>query len=86
MFKERYKDPLQRPEEQVHAMNTSADALLIGNDTYFIAFIRFMGEDTEAKKFRYSLEMGVDGRELKGQGVPRSIRDTHQKHRKSVTV
>ncbi|GKC18135.1 E3 ubiquitin protein ligase SINAT2 [Tanacetum coccineum] len=38
-----------------------------------IAFIRFMGEDIEAKEFRYSLEMGVDRRELKWQGVPKSI-------------
>ncbi|GJV15899.1 retrovirus-related pol polyprotein from transposon TNT 1-94 [Tanacetum coccineum] len=49
------------------------DAHLLGNDTYFIAFIRFMGEDIEAKEFRYSLEMGVDRRELKWQGVPKSI-------------
>nr|GEW32149.1 hypothetical protein [Tanacetum cinerariifolium] len=56
----------------------AVDAHFLGNDTYFIAFRRFMGEDIEAKEFRYSLEMGVDGRELKLQVVPKSIQDTSE--------
>lgn len=42
-----------------------------------------MGEDSEAKKFSYSLEVGGYGRKLTWQGVPRSIRDSHQKIRDS---
>ncbi|PWA44166.1 hypothetical protein CTI12_AA531140 [Artemisia annua] len=44
------------------------------NATGDVAYIRFMGEENEAKKFSYSLEIGGDGQKLTYQGVPRSIR------------
>lgn len=40
-----------------------------------------MGEDNEAKMFKYSLEVGGFGRKLTWQGIPRSIRDSHRKVR-----
>lgn len=43
----------------------------------YMAFLRFMGDDHDAKKFSYSLEVGGNGRKLTWQGVPRSIRDGH---------
>ena len=48
-----------------------------------MAFLRFMGDDDEAKKFRYSLEVGASGRRLIWLGIPRSIRDSHRKVRDS---
>lgn len=50
----------------------------------YMAFIRFMGEDDDARKFSYSLEVGMKGRKLMWQGVPRSIRDSHTKVRDSM--
>lgn len=38
-----------------------------------------MGEETEAKKFRYSLQISKNGRNLTWEGVPSSIRDSHHK-------
>lgn len=49
----------------------------------YMAFLRFMGDDNEAKKFSYTLEVGADRRKLTWQGVPRSIRLSHQKVRDS---
>jgi E3 ubiquitin-protein ligase SIAH1 len=49
----------------------------------YIAFLRFMGDDTEAKNYSYSLEVGGGGRKMIVQGVPRSIRDSHRKVRDS---
>ncbi|XP_071697414.1 E3 ubiquitin-protein ligase SINAT2-like [Rutidosis leptorrhynchoides] len=48
---------------------------VLGAVPCYIAFIRFMGEDTQAKRFSYSLEIGGNGRRLTWEGVPRSIRD-----------
>ena len=42
-----------------------------------------MGTEDEAKEFSYSIEVGGNGRKLTWQGVPRSIRDSHQKVRDS---
>ena len=42
-----------------------------------------MGNDDEAKKFSYCLEVGRNGRKLVWQGVPRSIQDSHTKVRDS---
>lgn len=42
-----------------------------------------MGEDNDAKKFNYTLEVSAFGRKLVWQGVPRSIRDSHIKVRDS---
>ncbi|KVI12035.1 hypothetical protein Ccrd_009548, partial [Cynara cardunculus var. scolymus] len=56
-------------------------AFNLGMAPFYISFLCFMGEDTEAKKFSYSLEISGGGRKLTWQGVPRSIRDGHQKVR-----
>ncbi|RRT82978.1 hypothetical protein B296_00006922 [Ensete ventricosum] len=51
---------------------------------HFEAFLLgFLGEDSEARNFSYSLEVGGNGRKLIWQGVPRSIRDNHRKVRDS---
>ncbi|XP_071697415.1 E3 ubiquitin-protein ligase SINAT2-like [Rutidosis leptorrhynchoides] len=50
---------------------------LLGAVPCYIAFIRFMGEDTEAKRFSYSLEISGNGRRLTWEGVVRSIRDSN---------
>lgn len=59
------------------------EAFQLGTTPVYISFLRFMGEDDEAKNFSYSLEVGGYGRKLTWQGVPRSIRDSHQKIRDS---
>jgi len=52
----------------------------------YMAFLRFMGEESEAQGFGYSLEVGGGGRKLTWQGTPRSIRDSHRKVRDSHDV
>lgn len=59
------------------------EAFQLGMAPVYIAFLRFMGDDNEAKSFSYSLEVGANGRKLLWQGVPRSIRDSHRKVRDS---
>ncbi|MBA0725500.1 hypothetical protein Golax_022086 [Gossypium laxum] len=59
------------------------EAFQLGMAPVYIAFLRFMGDDNEAKNFSYSLEVGGNGRKLIWQGVPRSIRDSHRKVRDS---
>lgn len=60
------------------------EAFHIGMAPVYMSFVRFMGEDEEAKKFSYSLEVGGNGRKLIWQGVPRSIRDSHKTVRDSL--
>ncbi|XXG51349.1 hypothetical protein AAC387_Pa02g5145 [Persea americana] len=55
----------------------------LGMAPVYMAFLRFMGDDNEAKKFSYTLEVGAERRKLAWQGVPRSIRVSHQKVRDS---
>ncbi|KAL6008263.1 E3 ubiquitin-protein ligase sinat2 [Asimina triloba] len=59
------------------------EAFVLGMAPVYMAFLRFMGEDVEAKNFTYTLEVGGNGRKLMWQGVPRSIRDSHRKVRDS---
>ncbi|KAH6812546.1 hypothetical protein C2S51_026308 [Perilla frutescens var. frutescens] len=59
------------------------EAFLLGTAPAYMAFVRFMGEDSDARKFNYTLEVGAFGRKLAWQGVPRSIRDSHRKVRDS---
>lgn len=59
------------------------EAFLLGMAPVYIAFLRFMGDDAEAKNFSYSLEVGAHGRKIVWQGIPRSIRDSHRKVRDS---
>ncbi|KAK1386547.1 RING-type E3 ubiquitin transferase [Heracleum sosnowskyi] len=60
------------------------EAFQLGSAPVYTSFLRFMGEDSEEKKFGYSLEVGGYGRKLTWQGVPRSIRDSHRKVRDSL--
>lgn len=48
-----------------------------------MAFLRFMGDEHEARQYCYSLEVGLNGRKLTWEGIPRSIRDSHRKVRDS---
>lgn len=59
------------------------EAFQLGMAPVYMAFLRFMGDDNEAKNFGYSLEVGANGRKLCWQGIPRSIRDSHKKVRDS---
>lgn len=59
------------------------EAFLLGMSPVYMAFLRFMGEESEARGFCYSLEVGGNGRKLTWQGTPRSIRDGHKKVRDS---
>ncbi|KAK2440061.1 E3 ubiquitin-protein ligase DIS1 [Trifolium repens] len=59
------------------------EAFQLGMAPVYIAFLRFMGDDNEAKNYTYSLEVGGNGRKMTWQGVPRSIRESHRKVRDS---
>ncbi|KAK1277376.1 E3 ubiquitin-protein ligase SINAT3 [Acorus gramineus] len=59
------------------------EAFQLGVAPVYIAFLRFMGNDEDAKNYRYSLEVGSMGRKLMWQGMPRSVRDSHRKVRDS---
>ncbi|GJN18898.1 hypothetical protein PR202_gb06109 [Eleusine coracana subsp. coracana] len=59
------------------------EAFLLGMAPVYMAFLRFMGEESEAQGFGYSLEVGGEGRKLTWQGTPRSIRDSHRMVRDS---
>ncbi|CAA2987715.1 E3 ubiquitin- ligase SINAT2-like [Olea europaea subsp. europaea] len=50
----------------------------------YMAFVHFMGEEHDATKFNYSLEVGGNDRKLTWQGVPRSIRDSRDTVRESL--
>ncbi|KAH1039161.1 hypothetical protein J1N35_040904 [Gossypium stocksii] len=50
----------------------------------YMAFLRLMGDDNEAKRFSYSLEVSANDRKLKWQGIPKSIRDSSRKVRESL--
>ncbi|KAI3493411.1 hypothetical protein L1887_41800 [Cichorium endivia] len=49
----------------------------------YMAFVRFMGDEQDARNYSYSLEVGGNGRKLIWEGTPRSIRDGHRKVRDS---
>ncbi|KVH91065.1 Seven-in-absentia protein, sina [Cynara cardunculus var. scolymus] len=49
----------------------------------YMAFVRFMGDEEDARNYSYSLEVGGNGRKLIWEGTPRSIRDGHRKVRDS---
>lgn len=59
------------------------EAFQLGSAPVYMASLRFIGEDDEAKDFSYALEVGGNRRKLAWQGVPRSIRDSHQKVRET---
>ncbi|CAA2992297.1 E3 ubiquitin- ligase SINAT2-like [Olea europaea subsp. europaea] len=60
------------------------EALNLGTAPVYTTFIRFMGDDQDANKFNYSLEVGGNGRKLTWYGVPRSIRDSYISVRDSL--
>ncbi|KAG9137776.1 hypothetical protein Leryth_019397 [Lithospermum erythrorhizon] len=60
------------------------EAFQLGMSPVYMAFLQFMGEDSESRKFGYSLEIGGFGRKLVWQGIPRTIRDNHRKVRDSL--
>nr|GMC67068.1 E3 ubiquitin-protein ligase SINAT3-like [Ipomoea batatas] len=59
------------------------EAFQLGMAPVYMAFLRFMGDETEARSYSYSLEVGGNGRKLIWEGTPRSIRDSHRKVRDS---
>ncbi|OIW04588.1 hypothetical protein TanjilG_18065 [Lupinus angustifolius] len=59
------------------------EAFQIGTAPVYMAFLRFMGDEREARTYGYSLEVGGNGRKLTYEGSPRSIRDSHKKVRDS---
>ncbi|KAJ8494131.1 hypothetical protein OPV22_015852 [Ensete ventricosum] len=59
------------------------EAFLLGCEPVYMAFLRFMGEESEARRYNYCLEVGGHGRKLRWQGVPRSIRTHHRMVRDS---
>ncbi|KAA3470464.1 E3 ubiquitin-protein ligase SINAT5 isoform X2 [Gossypium australe] len=59
------------------------EAFQLGMAPVYMAFLRFMGDETEARNYSYSLEVGANGRKLIFEGTPRSIRDSHRKVRDS---
>ncbi|KAJ0518487.1 putative seven-in-absentia protein, TRAF [Helianthus annuus] len=42
----------------------------------YMAFVRFMGHEADARNYSYSLEVGPRGNKRSWQGTPRSIRDS----------
>jgi E3 ubiquitin-protein ligase SIAH1 len=40
----------------------------------YMAFLRFMGDENEARNYSYSLEVGANGRKMVCEGTPRSGR------------
>ncbi|KAA3454880.1 E3 ubiquitin-protein ligase SINAT5 isoform X2 [Gossypium australe] len=59
------------------------EAFQLGMAPVYMAFLRFMGDEAEARNYSYSLEVGANGRKLTWEGTPRSIRDSHRKVRDS---
>ncbi|XP_020586488.1 E3 ubiquitin-protein ligase SINAT5-like [Phalaenopsis equestris] len=59
------------------------EAFRLGSQPVYMAFLTFMGDEDEARKFGYCLEVGGNGRKMMWQGVPRSIRTHHKAIRDS---
>ncbi|GLT84786.1 hypothetical protein SLE2022_030000 [Rubroshorea leprosula] len=59
------------------------EAFQLGVAPVYMAFLRFMGDEIEARNYSYSLEVGGNGRKLTWEGTPRSIRDSHRRVRDS---
>ncbi|KAG5229559.1 hypothetical protein OIU76_022853 [Salix suchowensis] len=59
------------------------EAFQLGMAPVYMAFLRFMGDETDARNYSYSLEVGGHGRKLTWEGTPRSVRDSHRKVRDS---
>ncbi|XP_024316582.1 E3 ubiquitin-protein ligase SINAT5 isoform X2 [Brachypodium distachyon] len=59
------------------------EAFQLGMAPVYMAFLRFMGDENDARSYTYSLEVGANGRKMIWEGNPRSIRDSHRKVRDS---
>ncbi|KAJ4850807.1 E3 ubiquitin-protein ligase sinat4 [Turnera subulata] len=59
------------------------EAFQLGMAPVYMAFLRFMGDEADARNYSYSLEVGGNGRKLIWEGTPRSVRDSHRKVRDS---
>ncbi|KAK8451792.1 hypothetical protein SEVIR_5G005300v4 [Setaria viridis] len=59
------------------------EAFQLGMAPVYMAFLRFMGDENDAKNYSYSLEVGANGRKMVWEGTPRSVRDSHRKVRDS---
>ncbi|CAM0880567.1 unnamed protein product [Alopecurus aequalis] len=59
------------------------EAFQLGMAPVYMAFLRFMGDENEARNYSYSLEVGANGRKMVWEGTPRSVRDSHRKVRDS---
>uniref|UniRef100_A0A0D3F3X0 RING-type E3 ubiquitin transferase n=1 Tax=Oryza barthii TaxID=65489 RepID=A0A0D3F3X0_9ORYZ len=59
------------------------EAFQLGVAPVYMAFLRFMGDENDARNYSYSLEVGANGRKMIWEGTPRSIRDSHRKVRDS---
>nr|CAD1822324.1 unnamed protein product [Ananas comosus var. bracteatus] len=59
------------------------EAFQLGMAPVYMAFLRFMGDEADARNYSYSLEVGANGRKMVWEGTPRSIRDSHRKVRDS---
>lgn len=59
------------------------EAFCLGTEPVYMAFLRFIGEESEARKYGYCLEVGGNGRKLTWHGIPRSIRTHHRSVRDS---
>lgn len=59
------------------------EAFQLGMAPVYMAFLRFMGDENDARNYSYSLEVGANGRKLIWEGTPRSVRDSHRKVRDS---
>ncbi|KAG8094467.1 hypothetical protein GUJ93_ZPchr0012g21751 [Zizania palustris] len=59
------------------------EAFQLGMAPVYMAFLRFMGDENEARNYSYSLEVGANGRKMTWEGTPRSVRDSHRKVRDS---
>ncbi|KAK1375158.1 Sina domain-containing protein [Heracleum sosnowskyi] len=58
-------------------------AFQLGAAPVYMAFLRFMGDEADARNYSYNLELGENGRKLIWEGTPRSVRDSHRKVRDS---
>ncbi|CAH1444877.1 unnamed protein product [Lactuca virosa] len=59
------------------------EAFQLGMSPVYMAFLRFMVDEADARNYSYSLEVGANGRKLIWEGTLRSIRDSHRKVRDS---
>ncbi|KAK1392225.1 hypothetical protein POM88_011281 [Heracleum sosnowskyi] len=59
------------------------ESFQLGMEPVYMAFLRLMGDEADARNYSYSLEVGGNGRKVIWEGTPRSIRDSHAKVRDS---